>query len=216
MWSLPLPRAVWYHPVESKDSEFGSFQKAEERPSFLRKAIVFSLFLFSYLFIMAIGYVLGGHTSWSAQLPGPSGTVRQIWQGNDTFTGAPRPEFEQAWVAMLPKERGFIRISKNVEHSVTVFHQLHCVYALQIAYHTLKKDIHADFKPLMHVNMEPDHIEHCFDYIRQALMCHADTNLEYNDPVTKVTTGWGTERVCRDFDAVIRWADDNGVLKKQH
>jgi hypothetical protein len=59
-----------------------------------------------------------------------------------------------------------------------------------------------------------DHITHCFEYLRQALICAADTNLEDlesfvddqgNDRVQ--TDGWGTERVCRDFEAVKVWAE---------
>lgn len=38
-------------------------------------------------------------------------------------------------------------------------------------------------------------------------MCAADTNLEYVDPVTDDTTGWGSERVCRSFADVKGWAE---------
>jgi len=35
----------------------------------------------------------------------------------------------------------------------------------------------------------PEHIQHCFDYIRQALMRAADNNLEHVDSRTNETTG---------------------------
>ena len=50
---------------------------------------------------------------------------------------------------------------------------------------------------------------HCLDYIRQALQCHADTNLEY-----RVASGTGdaaftgySEHLCRDFDGVLHFAE---------
>ncbi len=51
---------------------------------------------------------------------------------------------------------------------------------------------------------------HCLDYIRQALQCHTDTNLEFRK--TSETgevgfTGYGEHR-CRDFDAVVRFAEE--------
>jgi hypothetical protein len=56
-------------------------------------------------------------------------------------------------------------------------------------------------------NTELGHIQHCFDYVRQALMCAADTNLETPDSTTGRTHGWGIERTCRDYSAVVAWAE---------
>jgi hypothetical protein len=54
-----------------------------------------------------------------------------------------------------------------------------------------------------------EHIQHCFDYLRQALMCAADSNLE--DVTTKdggaSTLGWGSKRVCRDYEALKQWSE---------
>jgi hypothetical protein len=55
--------------------------------------------------------------------------------------------------------------------------------------------------------MEPSHVRHCFDYLRQTIMCAADTNLEVLDRDTRATDGWGQERVCRDYQSVFDWAD---------
>ncbi|KAF1849035.1 uncharacterized protein K460DRAFT_428459 [Cucurbitaria berberidis CBS 394.84] len=52
------------------------------------------------------------------------------------------------------------------------------------------------------------HVKHCFDYLRQALMCAADTNLEDTsvEDGEEGAPGWGSKRVCRDFDAVKEWS----------
>jgi hypothetical protein len=63
-------------------------------------------------------------------------------------------------------------------------------------------------------HLEPHHLAHCFDYIRQALMCAADSNLEdvvtmddiNGHPLTG-TEGWGNTRVCRDFWGLFDWTE---------
>lgn len=57
------------------------------------------------------------------------------------------------------------------------------------------------------VRVNIGHLQHCFDYLRRALMCAADTNLEVINPETDATTGWGSQRVCRDYDSVMKWAE---------
>ena len=60
-------------------------------------------------------------------------------------------------------------------------------------------------------NSRPDshHLRHCFDYLRQSLMCTADTNLEPVDFELGGVTGWNFERTCRNFDAVKSWAEEH-------
>ncbi|KAH9211005.1 hypothetical protein DL95DRAFT_273633, partial [Leptodontidium sp. 2 PMI_412] len=51
------------------------------------------------------------------------------------------------------------------------------------------------------------HWDNCFEYLRQELMCMANTTLEKperddrGELVTRVD-GWGTERVCRSWEGV--------------
>lgn len=54
--------------------------------------------------------------------------------------------------------------------------------------------------------VDPPHIVHCFDYLRQSLMCAADTNLEVLDKNRK-TNGWGREKKCRDYWSVVEFAE---------
>ena len=56
---------------------------------------------------------------------------------------------------------------------------------------------------------DPHHLRHCFDYLRQSLMCTADTNLEPVDFELGGVTGWNFERTCRDFRQVKEWAESN-------
>jgi hypothetical protein len=50
------------------------------------------------------------------------------------------------------------------------------------------------------------HVRHCLDYLRQSIMCAADSNLEpVNDNLGGVT-GWGSPRVCRRYDELVEWS----------
>jgi hypothetical protein len=54
------------------------------------------------------------------------------------------------------------------------------------------------------------HSAHCFDYIRQALMCAGDTTLEGK---TEAGPGWGSVHECVDYDALLEWANENSAEK---
>jgi len=59
-------------------------------------------------------------------------------------------------------------------------------------------------------HMRDDHVYHCFDYIRQALMCSGDTTLEkartVDGKVARGVDGWDVEHQCRDYDAIYAYA----------
>lgn len=59
--------------------------------------------------------------------------------------------------------------------------------------------------------VSPAHLMHCFDYLRQTIMCFGDTTLEWipAPPNDIGSSGWGFEHTCRDFDVISRWAEDN-------
>ncbi|KAF2232967.1 hypothetical protein EV356DRAFT_534253 [Viridothelium virens] len=51
---------------------------------------------------------------------------------------------------------------------------------------------------------------HCFDMIRQDILCHADDTLMYTAPAgEQLETGEGQVRVCRDWSKLEEWYDDN-------
>jgi hypothetical protein len=62
------------------------------------------------------------------------------------------------------------------------------------------------------------HIRHCYDYLRQAIMCASDTNLEVLDHERHVTNGWGQPKTCRDYRKVFEFAEkyanstDTGIV----
>ena len=52
------------------------------------------------------------------------------------------------------------------------------------------------------------HIAHCFDYLRQSLLCSADSTMEPAVDSVNGFLGSGFQRQCRDFDQLKMWAED--------
>ncbi|KAH7025604.1 hypothetical protein B0J12DRAFT_554479, partial [Macrophomina phaseolina] len=52
-----------------------------------------------------------------------------------------------------------------------------------------------------------------FDYLRQALMCAADSTLETVDPASLATDGWNVVHRCRNCEALFHWAEANTESK---
>lgn len=58
-----------------------------------------------------------------------------------------------------------------------------------------------------------EHLDHCWDYIRQVIMCFGDPALEPakvdGDGVRRNVDGWGATHQCRDWDALHDFAVNN-------
>lgn len=59
------------------------------------------------------------------------------------------------------------------------------------------------------------HIDHCFDYLRQSIMCCGDTALEGMQttlaPGVQGTDGWGVTHVCKRYEEVIEFLEDHRI-----
>lgn len=129
---------------------------------------------------------------------------------NNTFALHPSAETEAAWDSLFPKGKGFVRHEKIAPETsgLVVYHGLHCLKSLRDVYYAALdgKMSHDMAEEHSHLN-GPHHVRHCFDYLRQSLMCSADTNIEPVSKELKGVTGWGFTRTCRDLDSVKAWAE---------
>ncbi|KAK4444362.1 hypothetical protein QBC34DRAFT_498378 [Podospora aff. communis PSN243] len=82
---------------------------------------------------------------------------------------------------------------------LSAFHQLHCLKSIRKHYVALQSNT-----PI--VDSVDNHVDHCFDYLRQAIMCSADMTLEKArvdpDGHRRRVDGWGTMHKCRDWGRV--------------
>lgn len=139
---------------------------------------------------------------------------------NDTFELASSEASDIAWQTILPSMHclftkgrakhlldglGFIQHPSLGDEigGLAFVHQLHCVNRLRQAYYAALNGT-AD-------NETTHHIKHCLDYLRQAVMCHADTTMEYREEDKETrqlgTSGYSAHR-CRDFRAAHDFAEE--------
>lgn len=52
------------------------------------------------------------------------------------------------------------------------------------------------------------HVSHCLEYLRQSIMCSADSTLEPAEDRVERFLGGGLQRECRDFGALKSWAEE--------
>ncbi|OCL05575.1 hypothetical protein AOQ84DRAFT_278749, partial [Glonium stellatum] len=126
------------------------------------------------------------------------------------FFGPPSEVTETAWQTLFPKGRGFVRLYDHdpdgEDFSVSGFHQIHCLYTIRHFFSVaLSHDESIDDETV-------DHVYHCIDYLRQALICSADPTLDRATPVPGhphivSALGWGTTHSCRDYGSLFAWAE---------
>lgn len=142
----------------------------------------------------------------------------QSYAPNDTskfFT----PEVMNKWNDLMPIGMGFQWVNDTDKYhdlptpiiwpektvfTTSVTHQLHCLFTLTQIYsayhsgHELPKDSHW-------------HALHCFDYMRQAVMCSADMALEGLETTfpdhNGGSDGWDSKHVCKDWSQVTSYLE---------
>ena len=73
------------------------------------------------------------------------------------------------------------------------------------------------YGPTGHENLIPEghdsvHTNHCFDYLRQAILCNVDMTLEGGSPGNPTgTNGFGHAHVCRNYLEVIDWIEERRI-----
>lgn len=128
-------------------------------------------------------------------------------------------EVLRSWNQLMPKGMGFVWVNHTERYhdlptpidwpDKTVFttsmtHQLHCLFAIVQTYsglksnHTLPNDHHW-------------HMIHCFDYLRQTIMCSADVALEGHETTfpdhNGGSDGWDSKHVCKDYSQVKNYLE---------
>ncbi|KAF1847750.1 uncharacterized protein K460DRAFT_275988 [Cucurbitaria berberidis CBS 394.84] len=138
---------------------------------------------------------------------------------------------KQHWRDLMPKGGGFLNVPDYSSHTlpppmhflqtpdkdvyaIAVFHELHCLmhmsgYIDKLVMKIRNKDFTLD-------EGEIGHNDHCFNYLRNALMCCGDTTLEGQSqaPMFKNvsgTDGTGAVHICRNYDEITVWAEGRRI-----
>ncbi len=62
--------------------------------------------------------------------------------------------------------------------------------------------------------MQGWHSRHCFEYLRQSILCCGDTTLEgqqttFPDKDQAGSDGWDAKHICRDYSQIRSYLEDN-------
>ncbi|ELR10150.1 hypothetical protein VC83_00726 [Pseudogymnoascus destructans] len=135
--------------------------------------------------------------------------------------GSGTPGNRSVWNMLFPLGAGFVEVQKpwnyglrggvpvpNTEeateiYSISMFHQIHCLSIL--------KDAFGRDRDVSEHQAAESNLGHCFDYLRQAIMCTGDTTLETAlvnaDDVISGFDGWGVLHECRSYEAIFDFAE---------
>ncbi|PQE16815.1 2OG-Fe(II) oxygenase protein [Rutstroemia sp. NJR-2017a BBW] len=95
---------------------------------------------------------------------------------------------------------------------ISAFHQIHCLTSILEDFVLLAGGVPKEELPGYHSGVTltwEEHKAHCFNYVRQALMCFADSTAEGHiegDPHR--VADHGVMHVCNDFDALLAWSKE--------
>ncbi|KAK0101312.1 hypothetical protein ONS95_006489 [Cadophora gregata] len=79
-------------------------------------------------------------------------------------------------------------------YPVAMYHQLHCLGTIRRFFYSLE---------ISEEDAYGGHVGHCFDYLRQSILCSADLTLE------NTGVGWEVEHLCRSPDEVTSFMKAN-------
>ncbi|GAB7353816.1 hypothetical protein MBLNU459_g4192t1 [Dothideomycetes sp. NU459] len=132
------------------------------------------------------------------------------------YKGSPSPELDAAWSELLSpmnvrtSNEELRRMNKSsialgdgsgFMAVLDVYHRLHCVKYL-------RHYIHAEYYNVSDLYI-PEHVDHCLDSIRQALMCNPDLSLVTFDWLPDYEKPWPNfdgKHECADWGKVHDWA----------
>ncbi|GAB1312627.1 hypothetical protein MFIFM68171_02837 [Madurella fahalii] len=110
---------------------------------------------------------------------------------NNALAGGPRPELDEAWHRLLRNDNILVPkeyldelnltsiYTKDGLHgiaSLSVYHSLHCLKQKKVKRMIFKEYYHKG-KSEEAMAREAKHVDHCVEYIREALMCQPDLSL---------------------------------------
>ncbi|KAH7139073.1 hypothetical protein B0J11DRAFT_516014 [Dendryphion nanum] len=227
-----------YSPLnedEEQSEQYGhSLRKPTARSRFARSPI---FYVVDVILVLAVGFLLfRRHSHEKIQQfdlnSDITGYAPQIDHRLVTFTKQPYfisnhssleslREAREHWKTLVPPGQGFVRLdeerAKNRAlpkpikwtdptkdgsfYGTAIVHSIHCLYSIMAEYDALALGL----KSKQHDTL---HMDHCFDYIRQSLMCAGDTTLAGED-FPGGSYQFEVVHVCRNWDQIYDWLDEN-------
>ncbi|QDS71059.1 hypothetical protein FKW77_008679 [Venturia effusa] len=120
------------------------------------------------------------------------------------------------WKSLLPEGNGWLKTSESANASqISVFHQIECLNTILEDFLTTYRDLNVSTHRKTRSRTQLLKTFNCFNYLRQGLMCFADTALEGLDRYSEAenrtngTLGIGTTHVCRNYQTLKSFAEES-------
>ncbi|KAH6861791.1 hypothetical protein B0T12DRAFT_433030 [Alternaria alternata] len=134
------------------------------------------------------------------ELPLKVRTIQAAFHDDPSHYGIEGITAQAEWDAILPPGKGFVVLGEeHLAFGVSMWHQMHCLNHIRGS--------------LVKGNDGAEYTAHCFHYLRQSILCAADTTLEPGNMSMKlasgdtVASGVGTLHTCRDWRQVHDWME---------
>lgn len=112
-------------------------------------------------------------------------------------------ENDTAWANTIPADHGFVRLGpQGRTFGIAAYHQLHCINAIRFSYSVARDGLVTDPDVLRE---KIGHDNHCFQFIRQSILCKADDALvAVGMPPNRSlpASGFGATHRCRNWRQV--------------
>ncbi|KZP06292.1 hypothetical protein FIBSPDRAFT_842279 [Athelia psychrophila] len=95
----------------------------------------------------------------------PSDAVDDAWEALYNFGVSKIPKSDAA--KMLNRTVAIPGDEENYVIALDVFHQLHCL-------NVIRQALAPDYYPMLRINHDFDHVDHCVNSLRESLMCSVD------------------------------------------
>ncbi|PSK53162.1 hypothetical protein B9Z65_3362 [Elsinoe australis] len=212
---------------------YGDYRELEQRLRNLKIWIysLGTLLIFTFGLLIFVGSSAVSHQQPWKPTPVPDMPMDAVtFRQEEVFANNTFPGSDEAWSELMPKGDGFIVVdnpeqyqlqpgkpsSEGQLYDITVFHQLHCLRHIRVYLYTvleLAKNPSNDTNVAeMFLNHADPHVHHCFDYIRQGLMCNADLTVEWPkeepDGGRFAVDGWGIQHQCKSWEAIQAYMEE--------
>ncbi|RFU79490.1 hypothetical protein TARUN_2697, partial [Trichoderma arundinaceum] len=148
----------------------------------------------------------------------------QFLLGNASYRPFEDENARRLWDTILPPNHGAV-LATNITSGFHVwaipamFHQLRCLREIRNQFIALSKpgDEARRFMSQKGPGSAYQNISYCFDYVRQGILCHADTTLHpvaQLTPEQKIIDGNALWHMCRDSSVLYSWADMSGIPRR--
>ncbi|TDZ37772.1 Oxidase ustYa [Colletotrichum trifolii] len=134
------------------------------------------------------------------ELPLKVRTIQAQFRDDPDHYGLEGPVATAEWNEIRPPGKGFVFLGEeHFAFGVSMWHQMHCLNHIRAV--------------LVNGDDGSDHTLHCFHYLRQGILCAADTTIEPGGTNKmlpngdKVAAGDGAVHTCRDWRQVHDWME---------